>query len=298
MAPAGKGSSIQRGASSGATAPGNVQPASPSAKPSEAAGSEELPSGSFVNRMVRFIKAYAIWIIVGLGCLLVALIVWTLLGNRGRKAPREDGLEELGLGRGADSKAAKAPAPGNKTRYSSTKIQKADVKAGLTGTVTTTQVETDREYALVVDEEALKMPPVPEEAGEQPSRPQGDPKKIKELLQAKKHGAAYEDYEKQVKSNPATTFPGDIELALGETLMGAREFDKAARVLEHHVVTHRKEDVRAEAYFNLGYVHFMNRAFNKARRFFKLFLQVETNPEYVARAKKILEKMASPGMRS
>ena len=113
-----------------------------------------------VDRMVSFIRNYATWILVVLGGALLGVLAWAWFGSRGKRAV-ESPFAELGLAVETRAKPAAAPASG---RYSSTKIQAGDVSDRIAGSVKTTEVETDREYALVVDEEALKMPPLPEGA--------------------------------------------------------------------------------------------------------------------------------------
>jgi hypothetical protein len=225
----------------------------------------------------------------------VGILVWTYAGARRGSRGAGDDLDELGFQEG---QAAPSRPSGKHQRYSSTKIQKSDVSSRLDGSVTTTEVETEREYALVVDEEALKLPPVPEDSEIKDARPTGDPEKIRSLLEANRFLEAYGEYASQIASNGKLKFPGEVDCALGDGLIRAREFDKARRVLERHVATHRGVDVRPEAYFNLGYIHFMNKTLQKSRRFFRLFVRVEKNPEYVARARKILEKIESTGMKS
>jgi hypothetical protein len=263
------------------------------AAPEESAAGSQPGGEGFLRRMALFIRAYWTWIIL---CLIAALAatVWTLFGRRGKAATAENPFAELGLGEPNPSKGSSTAGAGSK-RFSSTKIQASDVNKRLSGPVKTTEVETDREYALVVDEEDLKMPPLPEGAEEAAGREHGDSSRIRKLLDDKNYNEAYEEYARQIEANAALEFQTETEEALSEHLIRAHELEKAARVLEHHVATHSKKEIRPEAYFNLGYIHFMHRTLNKSRRFLKLFVDTEKNPEYIARAKKILKKLEKSG---
>lgn len=267
-----------------------------SSEPAETSGTEPAPNGEgFAGSLVRFIRAYATWIVVALGGLFVGILIWTYTGARRGYRGTGDDIDGLGFHEGD---AATSRQSGKHQRYSSTKIQKSDISSRLEGSVTETEVETDREYALVVDEEALKLPPVPEDSEIKDSRPTGDPDKIRSLLKANQFLEAYAEYATQITSNGKLKFPGEVDCALADGLIRAREYEKAKRVLERHVATHRGMDVQPEAYFNLGYIHFMNKTLQKSRRFFRLFVKAEKNPEYVARARKILEKIESTGLKS
>ncbi|HVR74098.1 MAG TPA: hypothetical protein VMT52_07195 [Planctomycetota bacterium] len=262
-------------------------------KPSD--NEAEKDSGSMVDRMVSFIRNYATWILVVLGGALLGVLAWAWLGSRGKRAA-ESPFAELGLAEETRGRPATGLSSG---RYSSTKIQAADVSNRIAGSVKTTEVETDREYALVVDEEALKMPPLPEGAedsghhrtGSSAGGRGGDPSAIQRLIDAGDYHGAYEEYVRHIDAHAAASLKVDVERALSDHFLRARDLEKAARVLEHHVATHAKTEVHPEAYFNLGYIHFMNRTFAKSRRFLKLFVEAERNPMYRNRAIKILEKM-------
>jgi tetratricopeptide (TPR) repeat protein len=161
--------------------------------------------------------------------------------------------------------------------------------------VKSTQVETDREYALVVDEEALKRPPIPQSESGEHFVPTAELERIRQLLNSDRYLDAYQEYARVLAEDRKRVMPSDLERSLGEFLMKVREYDRAAKVLGHHVASHPAGEISADTYFNLGYIHFMRRALDKARRFFKLFIKVERNPEYVARARRILEKIDGPG---
>ena len=59
------------------------------------------------------------------------------------------------------------------------------------------------------------------------------------------------------------------------------------------IVSHlsAKQDIKPEVYFNLGYVHVLQKTYNKSRRFLKLYVELEKNPQYVKRAQTILETL-------
>jgi len=256
------------------------------AEPAPESGPPTTEGGSSLDKVVQFIRGHATWIIAILGLVFAAILIWILLGLRSAKRDDKTVLADLGLDEASSPKPA---AVGPHKRFSSTKIQAADVNTGLARAVKTTEVETDREYALVVDEEALKMPPLPEEA--RGKREQGDASKIQKLLDAKKNAEAYDEYARHIQANASLEFPLDLERLLAERLIQSRDFEKAVRVLEHHVATHEEKDIRTDTYFNLGYLHFMNRTLNKSRRYFKRFIELEKNPAYVERAHRILEKL-------
>ncbi len=274
-------------------APGTKSTA-PGAKGNKPGDTSEAPaeeSGSMADGLVGFIRGYATWILVTLGGLLGIVLVWAYLSSRSKADSGSSSFAELGLG----EKSAK-PAPGGaQQRYSSTKIQASDVNNRLSKSTKSTEIETDREYALVVDEESLKMPPLPEESGSSAkpgSSASGrfiDPAPIEQLLEAKNVRGAFEAFAKQIQAHKSTPFQGEVEKVLSERLMQANELEKAAKVLEHHVATRDRAEVKPEAYFNLGYIHFQKRTFADSRRYFKLFVENGKNPAHVARAKKLLQ---------
>ncbi len=265
---------------------GGPSAAAATKKPNEPADSPSAAtdgSGSLVDGLVDFIRAYAIWILVTLGGLLAIVVAWAYLSQRGPGSPGKRIFEELDLG----EKPARTAPPTTQPRYSSTKIQASDVNNRLSKSVKTSEVETDREYALVVDEEALKMPPLPEGSGTSSGR-FVDSAPIEQRLEAQDLRGAYEAFANQIQAHQSTAFQGEVERALGDRLLKARELDKAAKVLEHHVATRAHSEIKADVYFNLGYIHFLNRSLDESKRYFKLFVEKGENPVHVARAKKLL----------
>jgi len=265
------------------------KPAAPKPAAGKAAGEAppaptEEAGPTLVQRAVSFIKTYPLWIGGGLGAILLVLLGWALLSARARPAG-EDPFTELGFGEGSAD-------PAVQRRFSSTKIQAADVKSRLAGAVKTTEVETDREYALVVDEEALKMPPLPEEA-EEASR--AGSASLEKLLTENDAEGAYAEYARRVQSDPKAEFDPALERSLSEHLIRSRKLAEAARVLEHHLRTHGAEEIHPDCYFNLGYIHFMQKTLKKSSRFLKLFVKVEKNPAHVERAMRILRRIESSG---
>jgi hypothetical protein len=254
--------------------PGPAAPAPADASPG--AREDDVP---LLQRIVGFIRGYATWILVVLGVATVVTVALTLLGRRRSSGEVESALAELGL----------EEPPARAQKFSSTKIAAADVTDRLG--VKTSEVETDREYALVVDEEALKMPPLPEDAG----APSHDPGEIRKRLARKDLEGAYSEYAGVLEANPSASVDPEVERSLGEELLRARQLDRAVRVLEHHVVTHRARGIPPECYFNLGYVHFLRKTYKKATRFLKLFVMAGKNPEHVERAKKLLERIEKAG---
>lgn len=289
-APATKGAAVPS-ARSPATPPPVTAPTAPSETPpsvgspaaNPAPSTEDLP---LPQRIRAFIRVNALWILVALFCTLAAALTWLFLGMKGRKT--DASLRSLGFEGGGDRMEEK-----RSHRYSSTKIQKSDITAGLSAKVTTMQVETDREYALVVDEEALKPPPLPEEARPDSGHGGGEAGRIRSLIDAGKYLPAFQAYAKQIAANPKEAFPDEVEYALGEGLMRANDLENAIRVLERYVSKRRGRPMNPLAFFNLGYMHFMRRSLQRSRRFFQLFVSTEKNPEYVERARRILAKIES-----
>ncbi len=284
LPPAGKGQTILRGApgTPSAEAPKTAPAAAPKAQNPSPGASGEAPARPG-RGVVQFVRAYGVWIVAGLGAVIAAVVIWAVVDARRKGVPV---LADAG-GLGFESAARKAASSSGVKRYSSTRIRKSEVAGRAGKEVTETEVETEREYALVVDEEALKLPPRPDAAD---SAVSADPAKVRELVDAKKYREAYAEYEKQT-SGRRLAFPGDLEAALGEGLIRIKEYAKAAAVLERHVGSHPQGEVKPETYFNLAYAHFMNRGLEKAKRFFEKYVSVEKNPALAERAKRVLERL-------
>lgn len=148
-------------------------------------------------------------------------------------------------------------------------------------------METDREYALVVDEEALRAGEVDESTG----RAYAPDHEIRASIREHDFEMAWELYRNAIEADGELEFRPDIELVLSEHFLRERHFDRAAQVLEHHVATHSRKDVDPEVYFNLGYVHVLGRTYNKSRRFLRLFVESGANPQHVERAQNILAQL-------
>jgi len=286
-------SSRDKKSKSAGAKPAPSKPAAAKPSSGEKAGKAEAPAapspsgeGTLVQKAVTFIKAHALWIVGGLGAVLLVLLFWAVLSAR-RASPGEDPFAELGLG-GSDAATAAPPT----RRFSSTRIEAADVKDRLARSVKTSEVETEREYALVVDEEALKMPPLPEEADD---AARAGSSAVEKLLSENDVMGAYAEYSKKIGADPRASFEPSLERSLSEQLMRSRKLAEAARVLEHHVSSQPREQIQPDCYFNLGYIHFMNKAPKKSSRFLKLFVKVENNPAHVERAMRILRKIESSG---
>jgi len=149
--------------------------------------------------------------------------------------------------------------------------------------------EVEREYALVVKEEDLQMPPLPEE--EELSGKKADSASILELMKNKDYDGAYRKYKECIKRNVKAELNPQLECQLGEHFIRSGKIERAARILEHHVANHSPNEIDSETYFKLGYIHFRSKTFNKSRRFFRLFVQHHKDPAQVERAKKILERL-------
>lgn len=261
-------------------AKGPQTPPAPSGAPSAA------PRAGGIASLVR---TYGVWIVAFLGLAIAALVVWAILDARRRGPGGTGALAELGFEAPPASKGGSASSA---RRYSSTRIRKSDVVDRSGKTVTETEIETDREYALVVDEDALKLPPPPETPAEAAgAAPAADPAKIRDLVEKKKYREAHAEYAKLVGGRSKTEIPADLEVALADGLLRLHEYAKAAAVLERHVGPRRGAEAKPETYFNLGYAEFMCRDFEKARKHFRQYVSLERNPALAERAKKVLEKL-------
>ena len=243
------------------------------ASDADKAASSDSPGG--LQSIIRAIRDHAVWIVIGLVCAIAGVLAWVMMGGR---SSTDDFDEELDGG-GA---AAATVSGGRDKRYSTTKIRARDVNDRLA--VDGTEVETDREYALVVDEDALKKPEVDERTGQV----YADASAITDLLEEERFDEAYETYSDRLRGTEVVEFHSEVETKLSEHFLERRDFDKAARVLEHHVATHAAADITPDTYFNLGYIHFFNQRVNKSRRFLELYVEQETDAARSGRARKIL----------
>ncbi|MCZ6791980.1 MAG: hypothetical protein O7J95_00030 [Planctomycetota bacterium] len=275
----GKPASTLRPPASGAPAKsGEAEPAgtSPDAEKSE---------GGFLKGARSFIKSSYGWVLGLLGVAVAGVVGWMFLSGR---TSRESGefLEPLDR----EERSVRRSGRKSAARFSSTRIRASDVNARIGGTVEGTEIETDREYALVVEEEALKRP-APDEVDQRTGKTFVPDEDIRGLLDKRQYDAAYTEYRRRIEDDGESEFHDDLEYALSEHYLRRRDFRKAARVLEHHVATHAREDVHPRVYFNLGYIHVLTRTYNKSRRFFKLFIHSETDAEQVTRARNVLRNL-------
>lgn len=261
-------------------APAVEAQAGPGVRPKAQTQAPETASPGSEATVESGVADYAPWLITFLGAGVVVVLVWALRGRRRPTRHRDGAFAELGTGESATGE-----------RFSSTKIQVAEVNDRLGSKVETTEIETEREYALVVDEEALKPPPIPSETDEKTGNAYADDAEIRQLVREKRAADAYAAYEQRLEEDGSVEFRKELEEDLGAQLLTSRRLDEAARVLEHLVETHADADLQAETFFNLGYVHFLRDSSKKSRRFFKRFIASETNPEHLRRARNILEKM-------
>lgn len=290
--PAGRGASILRGG------PGKemAKPSPAAAPEAKAPAAAPAPSGAptappGARGIASLVRTYGVWIVAALGLAIAGLIVWAIVDARRRGPGGAGALADLGF---EAAPAAKGGSASSARRYSSTRIRKSDVVDRSGKSVTATEIETDREYALVVDEDALKLPPPPETPAEAPgATAAADPAKIRQLVDAKKYREAHAEYAKLVAGRSKTEIPADLEVGLAEGLLRLHEYAKAAAVLERHVGSRRGAQAKPETYFNLGYAEFMSRDFEKARRYFRQYVSLEPNPSLAERAKKVLEKLGN-----
>ncbi len=215
--------------------------------------------------------------VVGIPLGAVALgLSWFLLAGKRRK---EDGVGALLRPMTAGS----GKADEGTERFLSTRISAADVDSRLSGSLDGEEVETDQDYALVVEEGALSATDLqdggsPEEA-------------IDAYLQGEDFAGAYETYARLLEEESSTRLDSGLEQRLGESLVANGQVEKAVTVLEHHIATHPANEIDAAAYFNLGYSHFHSRHLEKSRKFFGLFIDAEEDETRRGRARAILAAM-------
>ena len=201
---------------------------------------------------------------------------WFLLAGKRRK---EDGVGALLK----PTTAGSGKADEGTERFSSTRIRAADVDSRLSGSLDGEEVETDQDYALVVEEGALSA-----------TDPQdgGSPEEVIDAyLQGEDFAAAYETYARLLEEESSTRLDSGLEQRLGESLVVNGQVEKAVTVLEHHIATHPADEIDAAAYFNLGYSHFHSRHLEKSRKFFRLFIDAEEDETRRDRARGILAAM-------
>jgi hypothetical protein len=243
-------------------------------KPSPSPVEEPSSAGGYE----AFIEENAIWLIVGILVAILTVGLWALRGS-GRRA------------KGAVA-PVRSPESGEGKRYSSTRIQVAEVNDRLGAKVEATEIETEVEYALVVDEEALH---IPETVDTRTGTAYVEDSLIAKLLNDKRFDDAYLEYTQRLKEDGSLEFHRGVEERLGNHFLATRDLEKAASVFEHYVATHPADDVRPEVYFNLGYIHFLRQSANKSKRFLKLFLAASDNPTHARRAERILAQLGDSG---
>jgi hypothetical protein len=268
------------GKTAGAAAPTPPgKPANPGASTGAAAGDKAPPSDAssatapekgLVGRLVDFLVDHALWIVVAFAGGLGAIIFFMLRGGRS-----EDSAESV-VDRHLLTPSPLAESEG--PRRSLTPPAAAPAGPAI-----------EREYALVVNQEDLKKPPLPQEAA--PARRLADCGPIQELLAHENYDDAYRQYLERIEADGQASFLPELERRLGDHFLKSGDLEKAARVLEHHVATHAGDQIDAETYFNLGYIHFKGKTLNKSRRYFRLFVERQSDPALAARGLKLLSKL-------
>lgn len=289
---AGAPSGLSRARGSSPASPGRTGSEDGEAAPSTNKTDETEASasgGSLVQRLRRWVSANRVLVFGVLGALCVGGFVWLAIAGRRRGKGGETFLEALDDELSEGSATATTP-----SAYSSTRIRAQDVNARLGGgTVEGERIETGREYALVVDEEAIRRPP-PGEVDAHTGKEYAEDSAIRELLDRKQFEDAWDEYRSRVDLDGSVEFHSDLERALSEHFLQQRDLGKAAAVLEHHVATHASATVEPEVYFNLGYIHFLTKTFNKSRRFLRLYVKSDVEAEYKDRARAILQRLERP----
>lgn len=219
-----------------------------------------------------------LWLVLGipLGAAVLGFSWFFLVGRR-----RQGAGEELFPGSGKKSAASDdADLDRASGGFSSTRIRAEDVKTRLSGSVVGEEVETDQDYALVVEEDALSATAELEEGSVE--------EVLATLLEGEDFEAAYEIYSQHVEEDRSVRFEVGMEKELGEKLIDGGQAESAARVLEHHVETHPADQIEAETYFNLGYLHYRASHLDKSRKYFRLFVELEPDEARRGRASSIL----------
>jgi hypothetical protein len=270
---AGPGTAAQK--TGGSAAPSGAPVAAgekgqPGAEPA-AAEEKGLVAGIF-----DFVVAYAVWILVALGAGL-AVVIYLLLRSPGEESAAAPG----------ESREAVRPPPREEEGPRRVLVHPAAGPSakGSAGSE-------DREYALVVNEEDLKMPPLPEEGGHgRTARRKVDGSAIQDLLARDSYDDAYRQYLQRIEADGESEFAPEIEKRMSDHFLRFGDLEKAGRILEHHVATHSGEQISPETYFNLGYIHFKGKTLNKSRRYFRLFVERQSDPRLADRARKILKRL-------
>ena len=218
-----------------------------------------------------------LWLVLGvpLGAAVLGFSWFFLVGRR-----RQGAGEDLFPGSAEKSAAAEHGSDTASGGFSSTRIRAEDVKTRLSGSVVGEEVETDHDYALVVEEDALSATAELEEGSVD--------EVLATLLGREDFEAAYEIYSQHIEEDRSLRFDAGMEKELGEKLIRGGQDESAARVLEHHVETHPAEQIEAETYFNLGYLHYRAGHVDKSRKYFSLFVELEPNETRRDRASAIL----------
>ena len=267
-------------------------PASTTSAPSKAAGekegaapegAEEAGSKDLVGTIVDFIVGHAVWI-VGVIALGLGLVIWlTIRGVR-----RKEAEEEMESGHDAHTPHGHAHVHAHTHPPVDEDEGPRRVLVGAGAPAAAPDTE-EKDYALVVKQEDLAMPPVPEESA--PARRKVDSAAIEEMIGKKDFEGAYRQYVERISGDGRSEVKADVERRLGDYFLQKGDLEKAAKVLEHHVATHAVEEIEPVTYFNLGYIHFRGKTLAKTRRYFRLFVERHKDPAQVDRARKLLSKL-------
>ncbi len=255
-------------------APG-TSPTGPTGKSAAAAPGPQAPAKSLVGRISDFVVGNAVWIIVAM---VSALAVVIFLVFRGEKRRSESPTSE--------------PQPTSPARPAAQEDgpRRVLVTPGAPKGSAPKESGAEQEYALVVNEEDLKKPPLPEESARDHPRVTDGP--LRELLEKNKFEDAYREYQKHLEENGGTEFASELESRLSDHFLRAGDLEKAGRILEHHVATHPGGQISPETYFNLAYIHFKGKTLNKSRRYFRLFADTpHVDPGQAERARKLLARL-------
>ena len=236
-------------------------------------------SSGGVQGVIALVRQYAVWIVIGLVAVICGVVLWLFLSRSGSTG--EDAFAELDEDDDVPMRSGSTRG-GSSSGYSSTRISAREVNDRLAG-VDESEIETDKEYALVVDGDAL--------VGDAPE----DTTDLHGLVEGGKFDEAYSLYLSRVKADASRRFDGEMETRLSEHFVAEKRYDDAARVLEHHISSRSADAVASDAYFNLGYVHFFGERLAKSREYFEMYVEHADDAARVDRAKKILGVLQKSG---
>ena len=272
-------------ATKGAPKDRTTRPATKSTTPSSRASGTtgtagDGPAGSqnkgLIGEVVQFIIKNKYWIIGTLVTGLVGSLIFLFISGQRRK------VEEL------EDEPAELMTPQHRAFPTEEDEGPRRVLVdSVTGKPRTIPRRDDGEYALVVDEEELHVAHEGSSSGEY----ERVVLKVQELVEERNFEDAYEKYLERVETRKLAAFNPALERRLGQYFLAKNDYSKASKILEHHVATQPATEIEPEIYFDLGYIHFKEKTFDRSRHFFQLFAEKERNPVFTDRARRLIESL-------